>query len=282
MRRAPTGPSLAVLALALASTSLPGAALAASPAEIDRLYQALDMPQVIQLMSDEGRNYAETLREDLFPSRDPAAWEDVVSAVYAPDRMEEVMRAAFAEEMESVAAPELLEFYESEFGGRVVGLELDARRAMLDDDVEAAAEEAARDLRDQTAPRVEQLDRFIEANDLIELNVVGALNSNYAFYDGLAQGQALPGEMTEDDMLRDVWTQEPEIRAETIEWLYAYLGLAYEPLSDEELERYTELSQTDPGTALNHALFAAFDVMYADISRNLGQSAAEFMAGQDI
>ena len=40
--------------------------------------------------------------------------------------------------------------------------------------------------------REQMVPEFAEANDLIELNVVGALNSNLAFYRGMADGAADP------------------------------------------------------------------------------------------
>ena len=81
-------------------------------------------------------------------------------------------------------------------------------------------------------PRLDLLDRFAEANDLIEENVSGALNSNLAFYRGMSEGGAFTGaEMTEEEMLSEVWSQEDDIRAETAGWLYPFLMLAYESVS---------------------------------------------------
>ena len=70
---------------------------------------------------------------------------------------------------------------------------------------------------------------FIETNNLIETNVAGALNTNYAFYMGLMDGQAFGGALTEEQVLSDVWSQEAEIRSNTTEWLYAFLWMAYQP-----------------------------------------------------
>ena len=111
---------------------------------------------------------------------------------------------------------------------------------------------------------------------------MGAMNSNYAFYTGLLDGNALPRQLTEQQVLTDVWNQEEAIREDTTEWVYSYLMLAYRPLSDEDLEVYTALSETPEGRALNRALFAAFDEVFTGISRTLGLAAARFIAGRDI
>jgi hypothetical protein len=58
--------------------------------------------------------------------------------------------------------------------------------------------------------------------------------------------------------------------------------MAYQPLSDEELDTYIAMARTDEGRALNRALFAAFDEVFTDISATLGLAASRFIVGQDI
>lgn len=137
-------------------------------------------------------------------------------------------------------------------------------------------------LREADPARFGLLEEFVEVNDLIESNVMGAMNSNYAFYIGLMEGEAFGDGLTERDILADVWEQEAEIRADTEDWVYSYLALAYDPLTDEDIEAYIALSETEEGRALNRAMFAAFDELFVSISRRLGYGAAGFMAGQDI
>ena len=116
----------------------------------------------------------------------------------------------------------------------------------------------------------------------MENNVVGAMNSNYAFYAGLADGGAFPEDLTEEEILTDVWSQEEMIREDTSEWLYSYLSLAYRPLTEEDLAAYVAFSETEAGGALNRALFASFDEMFVAQSLALGLSAARFMAAQEL
>jgi hypothetical protein len=103
-----------------------------------------------------------------------------------------------------------------------------------------------------------------------------------AFFQGLAEVGGGVGEIPEEDMLADVWAQEPDIRAETEAWILPYLSLAYGPLSDDELAEYIGFSKTGPGQKLNHALFAAFDAVFSQISRDLGRATAKQMLGEDI
>jgi hypothetical protein len=131
-------------------------------------------------------------------------------------------------------------------------------------------------------PRLALIRDFAVAGDLIEMNVAGAMNANLAFYQGMADSGGAAAEMTEEEILSDVWGQEPQVRADTEEWLFPYLVMAYEPLSDEDLEAYTAFWESAAGKRLNTALFAAFDVVFTDISRDLGRAAARQMQGDDI
>lgn len=258
------------------------AASETTTAEVDALYEALGLPEMIGIMRDEGLEYGATIAEDLFGGRGGAEWEATVARIYDAGRMDAAVRAGLARALQGADAEAIAAFFTSDTGRRIVGLEVSARRALLDDAVEEASKEAAALAIADETPLAERVARFIEANDLIETNVVGALNSNYAFYRGLAAGGALPGEMTEEDMLADVWAQEPEIRDSTTEWVRSFLIMAYQPLPPEDLESYIAFSGTEAGQRLNQALFAAFDGLFEEISMALGAEAARFMAGQDI
>lgn len=159
-------------------------------------------------------------------------------------------------------------------------MELAARREMIDDDVESAAREAFQGLDGSADPRLALLDAFVDANDLLESNVVGALNASYEFYLGLADGGAIA--MSEDEILAEVWSQEPDTRADSREWLYAYLLMAYAPMSDAALGDYIDMSSTPEGRAMNRALFAGFNGMYDQISYALGRAAARQMIAQEL
>jgi hypothetical protein len=256
----------------------------AGPAQADArsLFNALGMPEIIEVMREEGVEYGETIREDLLQGQGGAGWTAIVSDIYDSDAMSREMLGAFESRLDGVPLDPLLEFFESERGQRIVELEVGARRALLSDEVEAAAEAAAAELPQVRPDRFTLLSDFVAANDLVESNVMGAMNSNYAFYMGLMSGNAFGADLSESEILSDVWGQEEQIRADTEQWVYSYLALAYDPLSDEDIEAYIALSRTEAGRALNLALFGAFDDLFVDISRRLGEGAARFLVGEDI
>ncbi|MDT8855114.1 DUF2059 domain-containing protein [Paracoccaceae bacterium Fryx2] len=252
--------------------------------EVAALSDLLMIGEVIEVMRVEGIDYGTTLEAELFPGKGGAQWQAVVGLIYDPATMRQRFDAVFAREMagDAGAIGDAAAFFGDARGQRILQLELEARRALMDPAAEEAARLSVQDMEADKAPRLEVLRTFARTNDLIESNVAGALNSNLAFFQGLAEVGPLGDEMTEDQMLADVWSQEPEIRAETEEWLFSYLALAYGPLPDDDMQAYQAFSDSPAGQKLNTALFAAFDVVFTAISRDLGRAAARQMQGEDI
>lgn len=267
------------------AVSLPTAPLwaqAADAAKVDALLDALGMPEMIAIMREEGLAYGQTLAAEMLPGGASQEWRMAVSTIYDTEMMYEEVRGAFGEAVAGDDIDAMLAFFTSQPGEKIVGLEVSARRALLDEAVEEASkEEAAIAMMDDT-PRFQLVQEFVEVNDLIEANVVGALNSSYAFYIGLIDGGAMPAGVTAETALQEVWAQESSVRSDTAEWVYSFLMMAYQPLTDAELETYISFSRTEAGQDMTDALFFAFDGMFDDISRGLGLASSRFMISQEL
>lgn len=279
---------LAVLSGGMVAGPWVGAAGAqvTQPAEasLSALNEALRIGDIIAVVREEGVAYGRSLEDEMFPGRGGPDWHRLVNLVYDEGTMRRRFDAAFAaalqDDPDTVAAA--VAFFGDARGQRLVELEIAARKALLDE----AAEDAARVTFDTLAadrdPRVALLRRFVAANDLVESNVMGALNANLAFYRGMAEAGGLGEDMSESDMLADVWGQEADIRAETERWLFPYLALAYAPANDADLEAYIAFSETVAGKRLNAALFSSFDAVFGAISLDLGRATARQMMGEEI
>jgi hypothetical protein len=259
--------------------------LRAQQVDMAQLAATLRLSEWIDVLQDEGLDYGAELRDELFPQSGTARWQRVVEQIYDEPRLlrrfEAVLDAQLARSPQ--ARDEIAAFFSTPPGQQIVGMEIEARRALLDETVEDRAAFVVDRMRATRDPRLALLQRFAEVNDLVEQNVSGALNSNFAFYRGMAEGGAFDADpMTEAEMLDEVWLQEAEIRAETGDWLFPYLALAYQPLSDADLETYIAFSQTEAGQKLNSALFAAYDEVFSAIAYELGRAAAGMLTGQDI
>lgn len=250
--------------------------------DTDALYDLIGFPRLLDIMVIEGQGYADQIRDDLFPGRGGVRWQADVARIYDADRMDAVVSADFAAALDGVDVGPMLDFFGSDRGRRIIELELSAREAMLADGVEEAALDYFAELAEDDPRRVERLRAYVEANGLIENNVVGTLNSNFAFYEGLAAGGAFPEGMTERQILNDVWGQEEAIRESTADWVYSYLAMAYRPLGDDDLAAYVAFSQSEAGQEVTRAIFEAFDGLFIDISRDLGFAAAQFVGGEEL
>lgn len=251
-------------------------------AQVEALFNALGLSEMIDIMREEGLAYGAEIAADLLPGRPTGDWDAALATIYDADRMQSEVLEDLGLALANEDIAPILVFFEAEPGATIINLEVTARRALLDDAVEAASKDAAIIARMDETPRYQLIDRFVTVNDLVETNVVGAMNSNYAFYIGLKQGGAFPADLTEDQILSDVWSQESEIRDNTTEWVYSFLLLAYSPLSDADLETYIAFSETPAGAAMNRAIFQAFDGMFEDVSRALGLAAAREMVTQEL
>ncbi len=253
----------------------------AQSALVDRYFETLQMEEVFVILRQEGISAGEQIALDDGDVATSPAWSARLADIYRTTRMREV----FAEEIGAVSDLEAslpaLEFFETELGQRIIEIELAARRALADDSTKEALDSRVERMMDDEAGRVALYQEFIEVNDLVESNVSGALNSNLAFYRGMATNDQYRQSLNEGFILTTVWQQEPEIRAETESWTLGFSALAYDTLSDAEMQQYIDLSATEAGQKLNAALFAGFDRVFELQSFDLGQATAEFSAGED-
>lgn len=249
-------------------------------AEIDALFDALKMTEMFEVLQEEGRVYGDDLAAEMLPGGTGPAWRAVVARVHDPDDLQQVMRQGFEESFGDTAVAPLLRFFNSEAGQRIIELELAARRAFMEEATEEAAREQFRAAEVPYNAHLSAISDFVAENDLVEMNVAGSLNANYLFMRGLTQGGIL--EMSEADILQDIWSQEELTRDDTREWVYAFLMMAYQPLTVQEVEAYVALSRTPEGAAMNRALFAGFDQMYGAISMSLGLALSRQMQGETL
>lgn len=248
------------------------------------LAAALHFKDLFEVLEAEGIKYGQSLEKDLFPGQGGRVWSQEISRIHQASRLEKMAVAALEAGLkghESEVA-EMQSYLMSEAGQRIMGLEIAARRAYLDDHVKEVAELAFDNFGTDLPSRIILIEALVEANDLIEQNVAGGMNSNMAFYQGMRAGGALGDDVPEADMMADIWSQEGVIREETENWLMPYLAMAYRPVSDSDLRDYVTFSASPVGQLLNQTLFAALDQVFVQVSRELGVAAAERLTGEDI
>jgi hypothetical protein len=249
-------------------------------ARLTVLVDVLKLREAAHILREEGLVYAGDLDAEMLNGQGGAGWQVQVEAIYSADRMVDSVRTALDAELEGDALETAITFFASDLGQKIVTLENSARQAMGEADVEEAARARYAELADGDDARLAQLKTFVASGDMLNRNVTAALNSNYQFMRGLADGDVV--EMSDEEILNDVAGDMEEITEDTTAWLYGFFLLAYHPLSDAELDRYIAFSKTKSGEALNRALFDGFGVAYDDISYALGRAVALNMTAQEL
>ncbi len=259
---------------------LSGPASADRPADMDRLLALMAFDQTVLIMREEGLRYGQEIARDLLPDADLDNWRQTVSRIYDSDKMFRLISAEFRVELQGAMLAPMIDYLETAEGQEIVALELAARRSFLDPEAEKAAVLQYQTAKREGTPLVALVARIIDDSDLIEFNVMGALNASMMFYRGLNDGGAYA--MSEEEILADVWAQEQETRNSSGEWLGAFLTLAYQPLDPAQIEGYAAFYRTLAGRELNRATFAAFDGMYEELSYLLGRAVAEHLTSEPL
>lgn len=248
-------------------------------AGLTRLYDLLALDDYISIIRAEGLAEADELSQDMLGRPADSVLLDQLGRIHDEARM----AAAVMEHLGGLSEDEIAEsidYFQTDGAVRITELEVAARRAMMDDDVEQSARLAwveAESSRQDLSARIEEMSRI---NDLVERNVSGALNSNLRYYQGLAEGGAL--DLTEEEILALVWEQEEDVRIETRAWIGGYFLLAYQPLEESDLDRYIAFWKTPAGQALNAAIFAGFNQIYDDVSYATGRVLALNAMSQEL
>ncbi|WP_281856504.1 hypothetical protein [Litoreibacter halocynthiae] len=253
---------------------------AQSASMLDRYFTALDMETVFEVLRDEGVTAGQDMSgpEGVSPS---PAWTARLERIYEPKKAKQFFLEGMASIDDLEASEEALAFFETELGARIVQIEIEARKTLNEEGGEDAAAKNVATIRKEDPALYLMYQEFIKVNDLVESNVAGALNSNLAFYRGMATSESYAEGLSESFMLNSVWEQEPEIRQEMEEWTINFSSVAYSGLTKAELQRYIDISETPAGQRLNSVLFAGFDKMFEQQSYELGRATAEFMIGED-
>ncbi|WP_136461396.1 hypothetical protein [Aliishimia ponticola] len=249
-------------------------------AQLTRLYDLLEFDAYLEVTRIEGMREIEDGAPEMLGRSADGGYLAQMARVYDADRMRETILYHLERGLNSQQIDAALVFFGSDLGMRITEFEVAARRAISDTDVEESARDAW--LRaEETHPWLSaRIHDFIDVSDLIERNVSGALNSNLRFYQGLVDGGSI--ELTQDEMLIEVWAQEPALRDDTESWMGGYLLLAYQPLSQTDITDYLAFWKTDTGRALNAAVFAGYNALYDEISYATGRIIALNVDTQEL
>ncbi|MFN7003460.1 MAG: hypothetical protein ACK4NW_08535 [Roseinatronobacter sp.] len=254
----------------------------------DDISEAFFLPELFDIMATEGRN--SVVADGATPLQGSALvqFEQDVHMIYAPDRM----LTAFVGTLDAELADkpdvraDALAFAATELGQRILRLEIAARQALIDDDVDYVARDVLSEARSAGADarlgqRLEQVRARIDANELLELNVSLGLNTSYAYYRGMMSEDAVFG-LSGELLLQLVWEQEPSIRADIEDWIESYFLMAYQPLEPAEMDAFVSYVATPLAQDFNRAMFRAFDTVFSEISFQVGKALGRRLRAEEL
>ncbi|EBA03360.1 hypothetical protein RB2150_01854 [Rhodobacteraceae bacterium HTCC2150] len=256
--------------------------LRAETARMTVLMNAMEMDGLLDTMHLEHIALADELEAELFPGRGGAEWNKELSALYDPKGMRATLSTEFDGQINEPLYDAALAFFQSDLGQKIVLAENSTREAMLEPEMDAAANDNMMTVAEEDPARFALIEEMVEKGDLIENNVTSGLNANFSFYKGIIDGKGFPYEVSEDEALAETWAGADGMRAETKVWLYSYFTLAYSTLSQDELREYIDFTTSPSGKRLNRVFFDSFDKLFVDLSYATGRAVARRMAGNEI
>lgn len=245
--------------------------------KVERLLQALQLDEVIEILRDEGGMMGQTLQETFLDNNGGQVFQKQVDRIYDTDRMRGQVVEVFDRSLTDRELDRAILFYESELGQAIVSLEITARIALADETIEKMAQDAYEN-GDRDTELFRLVDEYIQINNLIEENVQNSISADYNFF----RGMNLRSDMDDAELLSQLLAQEDSMTEETRTWLYSFFLLAYQPLSDTQIRENIAFSRTETGRAINDALFESFDQMFDTIYFQLGQAVAQVLRGSDL
>lgn len=263
MRHAVLGVVLLFLTQPVWADELPG-----------RLLDAMQAPRLLTQLAREAEQSAQDIDVDFLDGAGGAFLAETVQRLNDPKRVLPLLEAELTKNMSQDHLAAVVSFLESPLGLQLADLELSAREAMFDPELDEAVR-----ARVAQSGVPELVDTIIEEGDLIEKNVTDSLAILEQFYIGRRAGGMT--DLTESEIGAFTAELESEIRSETTEWMRAFMTLAYSPLSDADLQIYADFWKTNAGKSYDIALFASFKKILAENSFALGQMVGRMQASDE-
>lgn len=244
--------------------------------KVERLMDALQVDEVIDILRNEGHNLGQDLQQAFLENQGGQVFLDQVDRIYDAKSMRGHIVQVFEETLTDSHLDRAILFFESDLGKTITSLELSARVALSDEAIEEMANNAYVEW-DRNAQFYRLVDEYIMVNNLIDENVQNALSADFNFFRGMSLGSG-----DDAELLTQLLEQKDDTTESTRTWLYSFFLLAYRPLSDSEMRENIAFSRTETGIAVNTALFESFDLMFDSIYYKLGQAVAQVLQGSDL
>ena len=247
---------------------------------ISDLYDALQMDRVNEIIRAEGIRDARGTGEAYLSANSVERFVEQAKSVYQLDNMEKDFKRLLTENLSTSEANEILLFYRLPIGKLASELEVSARVAISETEIEEMAKTMLKEAKAIKNTRLNEIESVIKILELVEQNLIGAYAAQFAFMYELSKLGVL--ELSRQEMIDIITNDEEKLKGEILEWLMAFSHMAYAPMSDEEFRVYNDFSKSDLGILLNKALFSVYNEMAKDQSQSLANILGEFMKSEEL
>ena len=248
--------------------------------EVDRLVQVLNLKDLFQELQNEGVTAGIEMLKEEGQGQQSQEWVSKLNEIYSSDSMQEFFRNELLKLGVIENIVNIIDFYETSLGKKLIKNELATRRALKNKDGKAQAKKILNQLKYFKPNRLNVYKKIIEENNYIEDNISSSMNSNLAFYQGYSL--SLPSDkqgLLEAEIISKIWTNESETRKRMTEWVMGFTAYTYNDLSRNELNIFLEFSKSKPSKHLNNSINYILDKAFENQSYKLGQAFA-ILSGQ--
>mgnify|MGYP004194304593 CR=1 FL=1 len=246
-----------------------------------QLYEALLLDDIIEIIRAEGIEEANTTADIYLNSKGKAeTFSDDIEVLYDRTTLTNYLLDGISSALTEKDAEVAFVFYSGALGAKIAQLEASARSAISDSAVESLAIAVAKSAGSKDPQRHKILKDNIEKLDLVEHNMKGAFASQYGFLTELSRADDI--NLSQDQILSMLSNSEPSLREEVSAWLMGYSYMAYQPLTDDDLQIYLDFLMSSSGIALNQALFDVFNALSVKNASALGELVASSRQERDL
>ena len=253
----------------------------AQTALYDKLFKALHMDEIVEIIRAEGIEEATRTAEIYLRSKGKnGTFRSDIDILYDPKNLSTFLVEGIANRLSKKDVELVLVFYNGSLGAKIAQLEASARLAISDNAIKSMAIETAKSAGSKDLQRYKMLKENINELELVEYNMKGALASQYGFLTALSRSADI--NLSQDRILSMLSGSEEELREEVSAWLMGYSYMAYQPLSDDDLQLYLDFLMSTSGKALNAALFDVFNALSVKTASALGGFIASSRQARDL
>jgi len=263
----------------LASVLSVSGATAVGATEVQELYGALRLNDIVEIIHQEGVEQIDVYAENYIPPRSTSQFAEQAQSIFDRNEIKSALLDGLTK-LEPNQMAKALDYFTSAQGVFFAGLETTARAAISDDAVEEQAKEMVAQAQRNDPSRIALLEQSIETLQMVDYNIQAAQESQYSFLSELAQADVI--DFSQGEILALIAEDQGALTDMVQEWLLAFTYMAYSPATDDELLGYIAFQTSEAGQALNESLFDAFRVMDVTQSRKMGRLVASFMAAQEL